>query len=134
MSYFTTALYLWSISCGSYLYLWVTLVPVFVGHTYHYALLCTFISVHTGLCICSGGSYLCLLERFVSSRFSSGAQLLRIHVVERDNVSADVVSERILFVGILKWSRYLQMCFHCGQVLEGFHVVLLENLCCCLYL
>ena len=97
------------LSCGSYLYLWVTLVPVFVGHTYHYALLYTFILAHTGLCIC-GGSYLCLLERFVPSSFSSGAQLLRIHVVERDNVSADVVSERILFVGILKWNRYLQMC------------------------
>ena len=95
--------------------MWVILV--FVGHTCScicgsYLPLCFalhFYFVHTGLCIC-GGSYLCLLERFVPSRFSSGAQLLRIHVVERDNVSANVVSERILFVGILKWNRYLQMC------------------------
>ena len=51
-------------------------------------------------------SYLCLLERFIPSRFPSSSHLLRIHVVEGNNISTDVVSKWILIVGLLlKWNR-----------------------------
>ena len=74
------------------MYLWVIPVFVFVGHT----------------CICICGSYLCLLERFIPSNFASHSHLCWVDVVERNNISANVVRKRILVVGLrLKWNGEL---------------------------
>ena len=79
--------------CSSYL------VFVFIGYTLY-------------LCLYICGSYLCLeLERFIPSRFPSSPHLLRVHVVEGNDVSANIVGKWILVVRLLlEWKRQLSTC------------------------